>query len=114
MQERAIEAIASIDENLPTHQLLEYFADNGDEHWHSIAVEFVCGFIFDAFSGEGTWGNYLPRDCTFARLDDKDWIVSGGMSWGDTPSESYDEIDLLSHLGINDEPYNPASWERNL
>lgn len=33
------------------------------------------------------------------------WVVTGGMSWGDDPSESYQAVDAMGELGIFSEPF---------
>jgi hypothetical protein len=40
------------------------------------------------------------RDICHVLLDHKWWIISGGMSWGDSPTEAMSSIDLLDASGI--------------
>ena len=42
------------------------------------------------------------RDINHIMLDHKWWIISGGMSWGDSPTEAMNSIDILSSSGILD------------
>jgi hypothetical protein len=37
-------------------------------------------------------------------LDGRWWIFTGGMSWGDAPSDAYESVVGLSIAGITDEP----------
>jgi hypothetical protein len=40
------------------------------------------------------------RDVGHMFLDHKWWLISGGMSWGDTPTEAMNYIDILDSAGI--------------
>lgn len=50
--------------------------------------------------------NKERRDVAELILDHKMWLVSGGMSWGDSPTEAMNYIDLLERSsvlsGLND------------
>lgn len=41
-----------------------------------------------------------PRDTGSLFIDNRWHIVTGGMSWGDAPTDSFDEICLLDTAGI--------------
>ena len=62
----------------------------------------------------GEWTDYVfgedtyPRDASWMTLDGKDYVISGDMSWGDTP-ESYDIIAAMIDMGITEEPYEIVS-----
>lgn len=43
------------------------------------------------------------RDLTTLTFDGREWIFTGGMSWGDPPTESYDYVTALSLSGICDD-----------
>ena len=40
----------------------------------------------------------FARDLVVLKLDHQQWIVSGGMTWGDPPTDSYDGVWILSLL----------------
>ena len=42
------------------------------------------------------------RDIAHIMLEHKWWIISGGMSWGDAPTEAMNAIDILDSSGILD------------
>ena len=42
------------------------------------------------------------RDIAHIMLEHKWWIISGGMSWGDSPTEAMNSIDILDSSGILD------------
>jgi len=45
---------------------------------------------------------YTPdrRDTGHMFLDHRWWIISGGMSWGETPTEAMQHIDIIEESGI--------------
>jgi len=50
--------------------------------------------------------NYgLLRDVADLHLEGKHYFITGGMSWGDEPTDSYDIINLIDALGITNEPF---------
>lgn len=63
----------------------------GRERLHKIVDEYV-------FSD----GEDRLRDITFLVVGDRLAIFTGGMSWGDTPSDSYDDISLLGDSRVTD------------
>lgn len=51
------------------------------------------------------FGDYLlPRDCADVTLAGKTWLITGGPSWGDDPTESYAFVSALEYLGLTDVP----------
>lgn len=47
------------------------------------------------------------REATWLNLGDESYIASGGMSWGDSPTDTYDYIvawDMVAELLV-DKPY---------
>jgi hypothetical protein len=44
------------------------------------------------------------RDLTTLLLDGVKWLVTGGMTWGDDPTDAYQYVRLLDASGITDEP----------
>jgi len=44
------------------------------------------------------------RESALIMLDGTQWLITGGMSWGDTPTEIYDAIICLDLSGITEEP----------
>lgn len=44
------------------------------------------------------------RDLSLIMLDGTQWLITGGMSWGDTPTEIYDAIICLDVSNVTEEP----------
>lgn len=42
------------------------------------------------------------RDCVPLNIDGKVYALTGGMSWGDTPTEAYDAFSVCSALSLTD------------
>lgn len=40
------------------------------------------------------------RDTTTVRLDGKEYVMTGGMSWGDEPTEAFWSVDRVDQLGV--------------
>lgn len=42
-----------------------------------------------------------PRDVNLVCLGGQWWLITGGMSWGDDPTESFAAITALEYLGVS-------------
>lgn len=40
------------------------------------------------------------RDASSVLLSNRWWVATGGMSWGDRPTETYDDVELLCALRV--------------
>ncbi len=47
----------------------------------------------------------FPRSLVEMKFGDDWWYLAGGTSWGDSPSETFDELNTLAIVGITDEEY---------
>jgi hypothetical protein len=56
------------------------------------AFDYV-NMVYDAYEG-------YRRDGDVWIIDDKTYVVTGGMSWGDSPTELWDAVVAVSALGI--------------
>jgi len=54
---------------------------------------------------ESQFGGGWVRDVSDLNLAGRDYIITGGMSWGDDPNDSYAFIDILNDWGITREPF---------
>lgn len=54
----------------------------------------------------GVW----PRDVTlwWDHLTDRRWVFTGGLSWGDEPTEATADVDIIAATGIADDPITVA------
>jgi hypothetical protein len=86
----------SVEEDLFTRTLEDcgVYADDA-ERVNSLADE-IADFL----------ANYgVLRDVSDLHLDGKHYFITGGMSWGDEPTDSYPTINLIDALGITEEPF---------
>lgn len=44
------------------------------------------------------------RDVTTMQFAGRDYWLTGGMSWGDTPTDAYEWVSALNWIGLYDEP----------
>lgn len=49
----------------------------------------------DAVTDEGSW-----RELVSLSFDGKEWVLTGGMSWGDVPTEIFGDVCILGDSGI--------------
>lgn len=73
-----------------------------EEGWRQLTAE-VFGLVEDVFGTDGS-----RRDVTDLVLDGTVWLVSGGMSWGDDPSEAFRPLRAMAMAGITEEPVEVA------
>ena len=60
------------------------------------AIEYLRGQVDIVYS-------YLDRrDCVPLHIDGKVYALTGGMSWGDTPTDAYDAFSVCSALSLTD------------
>jgi hypothetical protein len=38
------------------------------------------------------------------------YLATGGMSWGDSPTDAYDALELLDLSGVFEEPFHVPAW----
>lgn len=51
------------------------------------------------------------RDVTSFLIDGTWWMATGGLSWGDTPTDAYDLICLVEGFGVYEEQISPTELE---
>jgi len=39
-----------------------------------------------------------PRDCGYYKVGNRWSFITGGVSWGDSPSDSFDDVNILSSI----------------
>ena len=54
-------------------------------------------------------GELYTRNTTDLNFDDRWYIFSGGLSWGDSPSESYQSISVVSDTNVFDRPFERST-----
>ena len=53
------------------------------------------------------FSDHYRRDVAAVHLHDRGYLMTGGMSWGDLPTEACDIINLIDHSGITEGMSNP-------
>jgi hypothetical protein len=48
------------------------------------------------------WVYEERRATTIFYIDGKDYVVSGGFSWGDDPTDAYRPLNVISELGVTE------------
>ncbi len=52
-----------------------------------------------------------PRDVAFLVFDERSYLLTGGLSHGDTPTDSFDDVELIARLGIFNEDITQAELD---
>lgn len=74
----------------------------GDPDDSEDGVERFIAAYDEVFMSDGS------RDVVDLCIGGRWYIFSGGMSWGDTPTDSYDSVNLLSCFDLLEKPFGPA------
>lgn len=45
-------------------------------------------------------GGRLARDVRFLVFDERSYLLTGGLSTGDTPTDSFDDLELIARFGV--------------
>ena len=64
------------------------------------AKDEVVGYLHDQV--EIVYSNMQRRDCVPLHIEGKTFALTGGMSWGDTPTDAYDAFSVCSSLNLTD------------
>jgi hypothetical protein len=81
---------------------LEEAEDAGQDIWEDLLVAHVRRALHKAVSEYLGDPKAWFRDVVFMVVGDQPALFTGGMSWGDDPTESYEDICLLSASGVTD------------
>ena len=54
-----------------------------------------------------SWVYADTRQTCIFYIDGKDYVVSGGYSWGDDPTDAYRPLDVISELGVTELTFTP-------
>lgn len=60
----------------------------------------ACDMLRKCLSRVQSAWEHGTRDSTIIEIDGKDFLFSGGMSWGDPPTDTYEEITLFLDSGL--------------
>ena len=76
-----------------------YVTESQEEDYESLVSDLatnVAAFVSTAWQS---------RDISSIKIDGKYYWITGGMSWGDSPTDSYDIVNLIDSLGITKETF---------
>ena len=102
MLSRVISEVAEYDDP----ERLNWYADENDENsnWRSDLVD----SLKDTLSAICIHGG--SREIDFVYPEGRKYIVTGGLSWGDLPTECFNDITIIDILGVTKIPFDlPAS-----
>ena len=102
MLSRVISEVAEYDDP----EELNWYADENDENsnWRSDLVD----SLKDTLSAICIHGG--SREIDFVYPEGRKYIVTGGLSWGDLPTECFNDITIIDILGVTKIPFDlPAS-----
>jgi len=102
MLSRVISEVAEYDDP----EELNWYADENDENsdWRSDLVD----SLKDTLSAICIHGG--SREIDFVYPEGREYIVTGGLSWGDLPTECFNDITIIDILGVTKIPFDlPAA-----
>jgi hypothetical protein len=74
----------------------------GDELEDDDDTDYVARAIEDL-----SWVYADSRQTCIFYIDGKDYVVSGGFSWGDDPTDAYGPLNAISELGVTELEFTP-------
>ena len=94
--------------SLSIDQLLEVDSCEVLDDWHTADGELVKEAIRDQLMEDVKWllSDDATEYCVF-QLDEMNWAFTGGMSWGDDPTEAYRPLTRLTMSGV----FDPPNWK---
>jgi len=99
-KDEAIIKLKSMEPEVLLHVLSEYFArefdEATDEEEYAEAVSYVIGKIEEVYS----YYEHGSRDTEVRRINGTDWLITGGLSWGDDPTDAYEPVSIVSGLQL--------------
>lgn len=101
-QDEAIAKLKAMDSEYLLHVLSNYHAREFDgdtpEAEYAEAIEFMTGKIAEVYD----YYEKGSRDTEVLMLDGTAWLITGGMSWGDDPTDAFEPLNIVASLGLTD------------
>jgi len=101
-QDEAIAKLKAMDAETLLHVLSYYhardFDEDTDEQEYAEAIEFVTAKIDEVYG----YYKHGSRETDVHKIDGTDWLITGGMSWGDDPTDAYESVSVIASLGLTD------------
>ena len=95
-QDEAIAKLKSLTQEDVLHTMYNYcakeFGNESDEDEYAEAIEWLTGKVAEVY------GYYErgSRETEVRTIDGTDWLITGGMSWGDDPTDAYEAVSTVS------------------
>lgn len=88
------------------HALQGYYGME-DEEWLADGVTSLDTMVVDITALVNEWWD-VRRDIAWRTIgeDPRLWLFTGGMTWGDDPSDSFSLIDFIDTFDLFDEPFD--------
>lgn len=101
-QDEAIAKLKAMDSEDLLHILSNYHAREFDEDTpeaeYAEAIEFMTGKIAEVYD----YYEKGSRDTEVRTLNGTPWLITGGMSWGDDPTDAFEPLNIVASLGLTD------------
>jgi len=101
-QDEAIAKLKAMDAEVLFGILSDYygreFIEDTDEQEYAAAVAFVTAKIDEVY---GCY-KHGSRETNVHKIDGTDWLITGGMSYGDYPTDAYESVSVIALLGLTD------------
>jgi len=101
-QDEAIAKLKAMDAEVLLGILSDYhgreFSEDTDEQEYAEAVAFVTAKIDEVYG----YYKHGSRETTVHKIDGTDWLITGGMSYGDNPTDAFESVSVIASLGLTD------------
>ena len=99
-KDEAIAKLKAMEPEVLLGVLSDYFGrdfdEATDEEEYAEAVSFVIVKIEEVYS----YYEHGSRDTEVREINGTDWLITGGMSWGDDPTDAYEPVSIVSVLQL--------------
>jgi hypothetical protein len=111
-QDEAIAKLKSLTQDDLLDTLSNYHAREFDketpEAEYAEAIEFMIGKIAEVYD----YYEKGSRDTEVRTLDGTPWLITGGMSWGDDPTDAFESLNIVANFQLTDDEQIQIPTER--
>jgi hypothetical protein len=101
-KEEAIAKLKAMDGDELLRVLSDYcardFYEETPEADYAEAISYVTGKIEETYS----YYEHGSRITEVRNIGDTDWLITGGMSWGDDPTDAYEPLSVVAMLELTE------------
>jgi hypothetical protein len=101
---RITSALATIEDPASLEGYGWFFFDDDVLTWKTQVLEATTKFASRLFLSRELWPHDLDLFSPH-NVGGASWLLTGAETWGDAPTNSYDDLALLDALGITTEPF---------